>query len=107
VHVIECKSWRLRPLIESSRWREQTIRDLKGIIKGEKYTYDKNTDSEKVTTKASLLKKISFVKNNLHRWNLTNKVTEVVGVILLVDFPPVSELNGINILSINQITLLK
>jgi hypothetical protein len=105
-YVIECKSWRLRPLLESSRWREQTIRDLKGIIEGKKYTFDENTKIKKITRKPSIIEKISFVKNNLDRWNLTNKVTQVIGLILLADFSPVSELDGIKILSINQIHLL-
>jgi hypothetical protein len=106
-YVIECKSWRLRPLLESCRWREQTIRDLKGIIEGKKYTFDENTKTKKITKKPSIIEKISFVKNNLDRWNLTNKVTQVIGLILLADFSPVSELDGIKIISINQIALLK
>jgi hypothetical protein len=96
--VIECKGWKLKPFYEYKLQQDQIIRDIKGIVDGEKFT---NNKSKKVP---SLVDKINFVKANMSKYNLDCKnFDSVEGLIVLRSFPPMSEYKGIKILSIKDI----
>jgi hypothetical protein len=101
-YVVECKGWRLPHLVDELNKKNQTIRDLIGIVKGEKYPISKNG---KMTTKkvTSLLDKMQFVSDNLSLWDLKSQI-KIEGLIVLVDYLPISEYEGIKIISVDQIS---
>lgn len=102
-YVVECKSYSFPSLIEEEIRELQKIRDLKGIIDGVKYT-----TKNKVTIKeeiVSLHEKIKFVEDNKISLGI-NKVQKIGGLIIVRDYPPISEYKNIKILSINEISEL-
>lgn len=101
--VVECKGWRLPHLVDELDKKNQTIRDLIGIIKGEKYSMTKNG---KMTTKkiTSLLDKMQFVNDNLSLWGMKRGQIKIECLIVLVDYPPISQYGGVKIISVDQIS---
>jgi hypothetical protein len=96
--VIECKGWKLKPFYEYQTQQNYLIRDIKGIINGQKYTH------QKPKRIPSLIDKINYVKANMERWGLNSKDFDVIeGLIVLPSFPPISEYKGIQVLSIKEI----
>jgi uncharacterized Zn finger protein (UPF0148 family) len=96
--IIECKGWKLKPFFEYKMQQDHIIRDIKGIVDGEKYTHRK---PKKIP---SLLQKIDFVKANMSTWGLNNKDFDIIeGLIVLRSFPPISEYKGIHVLSIKDV----
>ena len=97
------KSYRFSSLIEENNREMQRIRDLKGIVDGIKY----RTKNGKLVEKKipSLLDKICYIKNRQHPINLTN-VELVVGLIILRNYPPISEYKGVKIMNIDEILSL-
>ena len=96
--IIECKGWVLKPFYEYEKQQDQIIRDIKGIVDGEKYT---NLKPKKIP---ALTEKIKFVKQNMSIWGLNNKdFDDIEGLIVLRSFPPISEYKGIYIISIKNL----
>lgn len=96
--IVECKGWKLRPFYEYQKRQSQLVRDIKGVVDGEKYTALK---SKKIS---SLLMKIEFVKKNMGIWGLNkNDFDEIEGLIVLRNFPPITEYKGIHVTSVKEI----
>jgi hypothetical protein len=103
-YVVECKGWRLPHLVDELDKKNQTIRDLIGIIKGEKYSISRNG---RMTMKKvrSLLDKMQFVNDNLSLRDLKrSQIKTVDGLIVLIDYSPIPEYEGIKIISVDQIS---
>jgi Nuclease-related domain len=100
-YVVECKGWRLNKFLDEKRNRDQIIRDLKGIVIGEKYT----TKNQLTITKKipSLVKKIEFVKNNLHKFISHNTQVTIEGLIVTIRYLPLSKYEGVRFISIEEI----
>ncbi len=106
-YVIECKGWRFPRLIDEPETKEHIIRDLKGIVTGEKEHSHKKGEI-KIKTKPSILKKVDYVKNNIH--DLAKKyefdyssIKEYKPLVVTIDYPPISEYGGVKMISINDI----
>ncbi len=105
MYVVECKGWRLPPLVEESTKRDEQIRDLQGIVDGVKYT-TKN-GNRIAQQKKSLLDKVEFVGKNMHLWSFERKnFSTIQGLIVMMDYPLMSEYKGIKIISANDIASL-
>ena len=68
-YVVEYKGWRLSKLIDEKQNRDQIIRDLRGIVIGEKYT----TENQSLTI--DLKKKVDYVKNNQQKFIRYNRLS--------------------------------
>ena len=98
MYVVECKAWRLPSLVEESTTRNHIVRDLKGIVDGVKYR------DQKGLKKKSLLEKIEFVDKNMQIWNFKREDFRVIqGVIVTMDYPPISDYRGVKIISLKEI----
>ncbi|OGH05746.1 MAG: hypothetical protein A2W22_02350 [Candidatus Levybacteria bacterium RBG_16_35_11] len=96
--VVECKGWTIRPFYEYAKIQGYLIRDIKGIVDGEKFT------GEELKKIPSLLEKVSFVRDNMSIWGLSpSDYDEINGIIVMRGSPPIKEYKGIQILSINNI----
>jgi hypothetical protein len=96
--IIECKAWKLRPFYEYQTFQSYLIRDIKGIIDGKKYT---NKTPKKIP---SLIEKIKYIKANMPSLGLDiTKFDIIEGIVVLRDFPPISEYKGIHVLGIKEI----
>ena len=77
---------------------------------GKGYTKDKNGQVT-VRNKPSLISKVVFVKQNIStlgvKYGFDPNLTEFEGIIITMDYPPITEYNGIGMLSIHQIPRLK
>jgi len=101
-HVIEIKKYRLPTLVEESNRRENTIRDLKGIVDGVKYSFKNDELVEKKVP--SLLKKIDYVKTNAEGLGLTEyNIKSLDGIIVTIDYPWISEYKGVRMFAFNEI----
>lgn len=101
-YVIESKARRLPTLVEEKQRRFQSIRDLKGIVDGIKYS-TKNGKLEKKMI-PSLLNKIEFVKTNPEQCKINKStIQNYQGLIITIDYPWILEYKGVKIISINQI----
>lgn len=100
-YVVECKGWRLGKFVDEKQNRDQIIRDLKGIVIGEKYT-TKN-QSLMIEKKPSLKKKVDYIKNNQQKFIYNNSPLEIVGLIVTIGYPPIREFNGIKMISLEEI----
>jgi len=100
--VIEIKKYRLPTLVEESNRRKNTVRDLKGIVDGKKYSAK---DGELVEKKIPpLLEKIEFVKENIKKLGLTKfNIGSVDGVIVTIDYPWISEYKGVRMFAFNEV----
>jgi hypothetical protein len=103
-YVVECKGWKLRPLIDELTTKNQIIRDLKGIVKGEKYS--KVGGKQSIKKKPSLISKIQYVNENSGSRNEMNTVHEIRGLIVIAHYTPISEYQGVRIISIDDIPTL-
>ena len=101
-HVIEIKRYRLPTLVEESNRRDNTIRDLKGIVVGKKFSFkDGDVVAEKIP---SLLEKIEFVTENLSKIGLGQyNIESFEGLIITIDYPWISEYEGVKIFAFNEI----
>jgi hypothetical protein len=106
--VIECKGWRFPRLIDEPETREHIIRDLKGIVTGEKEHSHKN-GKIKTKTMPSILKKVDYVKNSIndlakkYQFDSSN-VKEIKPLVVTIDYPPISEYAGVKMISIDDIS---
>lgn len=83
--------------------QDQIIRDIQGIIKGEKYTYQKD-GTLKAKKMVSIKDKVNFVKKNLVQFGIQNLDLGMVrGLVVLEDYPPITEFEGIKVLSVEDI----
>jgi hypothetical protein len=103
-YIIECKCWRLPHLIEEKNKRDEIIRDLKGIVLGEKYT----TKDGKLTVnpRPSLVKKIEHVKLYCSKYLGSSNITDFKGLIVIPSYPPITNFQNIDIISLNDVNLL-
>lgn len=96
--VIECKGWKLKPFYEYQTQQDYLIRDIKGIIIGEKYT---NKTPKKIP---SLIEKLNYVRANLQLWGLDKTQCYTIdGIVVLRHSPPILEYKGIHVLGIKEI----
>ncbi|MCW4009147.1 MAG: NERD domain-containing protein [Candidatus Bathyarchaeota archaeon] len=96
--VIECKGWKLKPFSEYKNQQDQITRDLKGIVDGLKYS------KRKPKPIPPLLEKIQFAKQNMSKWDLDpKKIDSVEGLIILRNYPPITEYKGIQISCIKDL----
>lgn len=102
LYVVECKGWRLPPRVEESIKRDEQIRDLQGIVDGVKYT---TKNGKRITQKKkSLLEKVEFVNKNMYLWSFERKnFSTIQGLIVIMDYPLISEYKGIKIISVKDI----
>ncbi len=104
-YVVECRGWRLNKLIDERQNRDQVIRDLKGIVIGEKYT-TKN-GSIVPDKKPSLIKKIAYLKDNVRKYLLDDmKINNIEGLIVTISYLPIHEYQGIKMISVEEIANL-
>jgi hypothetical protein len=103
--VVEVKGWRTRRYFEHRKVQEEQVRDLRGIVDGWKYsTIGGTMRSEK---KVSLLEKLEFVKRNMSMWGFRQEDYDSVnGLVIIRDYPPMSEYEGVRIISLNDIGIL-
>jgi hypothetical protein len=100
--VVEIKGWGLTPFYEHKKKHEYLQRDLKGIVDGIKYT---KSAKKRIV---SLLEKIQYVTSNMQRCGFDPLEFKTVrGVIVLEDFPPISEYKGVEIVGLEDISKLK
>lgn len=100
--VVEVKGWGLTPFYEHKKKHEYLQRDLKGIVDGIKYT----TKDGKLTKKriVSLLEKIQYVTSNLQKCGFDPLEFKTVrGIIVIEDFPPISEYKGVKIIGLEDV----
>jgi hypothetical protein len=96
--VVECKGWKLKPFYEYLNQQNYLVRDIKGVIDGQKYT---NQKPEKVK---GLLEKINCFKANMQIWNLDKaQFNAIDGLLVLRAFSPIPEYKGIPIISVKEI----
>lgn len=104
--VVEVKGWGLTTFYEHKNKHEQLVRDLKGIVDGKKYRMkgDKLIQ-EKIP---SLLEKIEYAKLNMNKHGLDSNVFKTVkGVIVIEDFPPITEYEGVRIIGLEDVSSLR
>lgn len=108
-YVVECKGWRFPRLIDEPETREHIIRDLRGIVLGKKYTNKDGIPIEK--EKPSIIEKMEFVKSNIVKlgikYGFDFNITDVEGMIITTDYPPISFYKGTKIYSIHQIPTIE
>ena len=97
--VVECKGWQpIRPFFEYEKMQEYLIRDIKGIVDGQKFTHGKPK------TIPSLIEKVSFAKKKMSIWGFDSKdYDEINGIVVVRGYPPIDEYKGIQILSVSDI----
>jgi hypothetical protein len=101
-YIIEVKKYRLPTLVEEKNRRENTIRDLKGIVEGKKFSFKDGNLGERITP--SLQEKIDFVTNNFSKVELEQYNIELFkGLIITIDYPWISEYKGIDFFAFNEI----
>lgn len=94
-------------LIDEPTTKDHIIRDLKGIVFGKEYS---NNDGKVIETdKPSIIKKVDYVKQNIVNLGVkydfdSDLITEFEGLVITIDYPPISGFNEIKMLSINQIS---
>ena len=104
--VVEVKGWGLTTFYEHKNRHEQLVRDLKGIVDGTKYKMKGNKPVQKKIP--SLLKKIEYAKFNMNKHGFDSNVFKTVkGVIVIEDFPPITEYKEIRIIGLEDVPLLK
>lgn len=80
---------------------------MKGIVFGKEYS---NNDGKVIETdKPSIIKKVDYVKQNIVNLGVkydfdSDLITEFEGLVITIDYPPISGFNEIKMLSINQIS---
>lgn len=85
-YIIEIKKYRLPTLVEEKNRRGNTIRDLKGIVEGKKFSF--KAGNIVVKRIPSLLEKIDFVTKNLSKLELEqHKIESFKGLIITIDYP--------------------
>lgn len=105
-YIVECKGWRFPRLIDELETKEHIIRDLHGIVLGKEYS---NKDGKRIyKPKPSIIRKVEYVKENISNlgimYDFNSDIKDFEGVIITIDYPPISEFNGIKMISINQIS---
>jgi hypothetical protein len=101
-YVVECKGWRLGKFIDEKGNRDNTVRDLKGIVLGEKYSMK---NGKLVTErKPSIKEKIDYIVKN-QKQCIPNKEEplKIEGLIVTIGYPPIKEFNEIRMISIKEI----
>jgi len=100
--VVEVKGWRTRRYFEHRKIQDWLARDLRGIIDGWKYSTIGGTQRRE--KKVSFLEKLDFVKRNMSIWGFRREDYDAVnGVIIIRDYPPMSEYEGVKIRSVNEV----
>ena len=103
--VVEVKGWRTRRYFEHRKRQDWLVRDLRGIIDGWKYSTIGGTQRRE--KKVSLLEKLEFVKSNMSIWGFRQENYDAVnGVVIIRDYPPMSEYEGVKIQSVNEVVTL-
>jgi hypothetical protein len=102
---VECKNI-LPPLIEENDRPTQVTRDLKGTVEGKKYTTRNRVPEPRKIP--SLLEKVEHVRNSssIIFKNDGRQTLDLVGVIVMHDYPLISEYRGVGLISIHQISTL-
>ena len=108
--IIQSLDWfgRFPRLIDEPETKEHIIRDLRGIVTGEK-EYSHKAGLIKTKSIPSILKKVDYVKNNIselakkHNFDNSN-ITEFKPMVVTIDYPPISEFNGVKMISIDEIS---
>jgi hypothetical protein len=103
--VVEVKGWGLTTFFEHRNKHEQLIRDLKGVVDGVDY----EMKGDKLVTRKipSLLRKIVYAKTSMGKHGFDPKVfTSVRGIIVIEDFPPISEYKGVRIIGLQDVPRL-
>jgi hypothetical protein len=103
--VVEVKDWGLTTFFEHKNKHEQLVRDLKGIVDGLSH---RMKDGQLVSKKIpSLLGKIEYAKTNMSKHGFDPRVfTSVRGIIVIEDFPPISEYKGVRVIGLQDVPKL-
>lgn len=105
LYVVEVKEWGLTTFYEHKNKHLQIERDLKGIVDGTKYT----TKHRKLQQRKipSLLDKMEYIRENMQKHGFNpSEFKAVEGVIVIEDFPPISEYKGIRIIGLGDVSSL-
>ena len=103
--VVEVKGWRTRRYFEHRKNQDELARDLRGVIDGWKYSTIEGIQRRE--KKVSLLEKMEFVKRNMSIWGFRPEDYDAVnGVIIIKDYPPMTEYHGVKIRSVNEVGTL-
>jgi hypothetical protein len=105
LYVVEVKGWGLTTFYEHRNKHEQLVRDLKGIIDGVSYRMkDGQLAGKKIP---SLLEKIEYAKNNMSKHGFDPNVFRTVnGIVVIEDFPPITEHKGVRIIGLQDVPKL-
>jgi hypothetical protein len=100
--VVEVKARGLTTFYEHRNRRDQLIRDLKGIVDGKRY---KMKDGELAEEKIpSLLEKIEYAKLNMSKHGFDSNMFKIVrGVVVIKDFPPITEYKGVRMIGLEDV----
>lgn len=96
--IIEVKAKRLPTLVEENKRRDQTVRDIKGIIDGKKFsTKDGKENWKKIP---SILEKIDYVKENKKLIGIKDiNVDKFSGIIVTLNYSWISEYKNVKIIT--------
>jgi len=104
--VVEVKARGLTTFYEHRNRREQLIRDLRGTVDGKRY---KMKDGRLVKEKVpSLLEKIEYAKLNMSKHGFDSDLVKTVrGVIVIRDFPPITDYKGVKVIGLEDVPSLE
>lgn len=100
--VVEAKAKRLPTLIEENTRKYQSIRDVKGIVNGVKYSTKNRKEIKKKIP--SLLEKIDYVKQHKTLFGINDaNITKFTGVIVTLNYSWISEYKNVQIITYDQL----
>lgn len=104
--VVEVKARGLTTFYEHRNRRDQLIRDLRGVVDGKRY---KMKDGRLVEEKIpSLLEKMEYAKLNMSKHGFDSDVVKnVIGVIVIRDFPPITDYKGVRMIGLEDVPSLE
>lgn len=103
-YICEIKSWNIRPFFDQLKVHGETIRDLKGVVDGKKFT---TKDGVLITIeKPSLHQKIEYIRNNKIKHKIPDNVNDFRGIVVTSLVPIVKEYKGIKFVSIDELQKL-
>lgn len=105
LYVVEVKIWDLKQFFEHRKTQNERERDLKGVVDGKKYSTIKGV--ERIKDKASLIKKIDFIKENLSKYCKDSKsINSIQGIVITKSYPTIKEYKTIRFLGFGHIDTL-
>ncbi len=103
--VVEVKARGLTTFYEHRNRREQLVRDLMGIVDGKRYRIKNGKLIEENIP--SLLEKIEYARLNMDKYGYDSKLFKIVkGVVVIRDFPPITEYKSVRMIGLEDVPTL-